>query len=97
MLLVMLFPLLNILYLYSYIRTVRSVCTVPHVAVFCSSLKSCFPDMLLRYCLSDFEMVPVALIITGITFVFDILHVLYFYCRVIIIIISACLGNAKLH
>jgi hypothetical protein len=26
--------------------------------------------MLFRYCLSDFEMVPVALIITGLTFAF---------------------------
>ena len=28
------------------------------MAVFCSSLISCFPGVLLRYCLSDFEMVP---------------------------------------
>jgi len=28
-----------------------------------------FPNMLLRYCLSDFEVVPVAPVITGITFV----------------------------
>jgi hypothetical protein len=33
------------------------------IAVFCISLISCFPGMLLRYCLSDFEMVPVAPII----------------------------------
>ena len=39
------------------------------MAVVCSSLISCFPGMLLRYCLSDFEMVPVAPIITGIAFV----------------------------
>ena len=32
--------------------------------IFCSSLTSCFPDLLLRYCLSDFEMVPVAPVIT---------------------------------
>ena len=37
---------------------------------FCRSLISCFPCMLLRYCLIDFEMVPVALIVTGITFAF---------------------------
>jgi hypothetical protein len=37
---------------------------------FCSSLISCFPGMLLRYCLSDFEMVPVVSIITGITYAF---------------------------
>ena len=50
--------------LYFYIRIFRSM------AVFYSSLISCFPDMLLRYCLSDFEMVPVAPIIIGITFAF---------------------------
>ena len=37
---------------------------------FCSSLISCFPVLLLRYCLSDFEIVPVALLITGIAFAF---------------------------
>ena len=37
---------------------------------FCSSLISCFPVMLLRYCLSDLEIVPVAPIFTGITFAF---------------------------
>ena len=35
-----------------------------------SSLISCFPGMLLRYCLSDLEMVPFAYIISGITFAF---------------------------
>jgi len=51
-----------------YISTSHSMCAVPNMAVFCSSLITCFPGMLLRYCLSDFEMVPVAHIITGITF-----------------------------
>jgi len=41
-----------------------------NMAVFCISLILCFPSMLLRYCLSDFEMVPVTPIITGITFAF---------------------------
>jgi hypothetical protein len=53
--------------LYLYISTFRGMCAVPHVAVFCSSLISSFPGMLLRYYLGDFEMVPVAIIITGIT------------------------------
>ena len=44
------------------------MCAVSNMAVFWSSLISCFPDMLLRYCLSDFEMVPVAPFITDITF-----------------------------
>jgi hypothetical protein len=49
--------------LYLYISTFRSMCAVPNTAVCCSSLISCFPDMLLRYCLSDFEETPVAPII----------------------------------
>jgi len=56
--------------LYFYISTFRSMCAVPNMAVFCSSLTSCFPGMLLTYFLNDFEKVPVAPIITGITFVF---------------------------
>jgi len=76
MLLVMLFPKLNILYFYSFISTVCSLCTVPHVAVFCSSLMSRFPRILLRYCLNDLEMVPVTSIEIGITFVFTLLLLL---------------------
>ena len=57
------------------------MCAVPNMAVFCSSLTSWFPDMLLTYFLNDFEMVPVAFIITGITFVFT------FHMRCISIII----------
>jgi hypothetical protein len=52
------------------INAVQSMCAVPNIAVCCSSLISCFPGMLLKYFLKDFEMVPVAPIITGITFVF---------------------------
>ena len=40
------------------------------MAVFRSSLTSCFPGMLLTYFLNVFEIVPVAPIITGITFGF---------------------------
>ena len=53
-----------------YISTFRSMCAVPNVAVFCSSLISCFPGVLHRYCLSDFEIVQVTPVITGITFAF---------------------------
>jgi len=56
--------------LYFYISTFRSMCAVPNMAVFWISLTSCFPGMLLTYFLNDFEIVPVAPIITGITFVF---------------------------
>ena len=43
---------------------------MPNIAVCCSSLISCFPSMLLRYFLNDFELVPVAPIISGVTFAF---------------------------
>ena len=50
---------------YFCVSTFRSLCAVSNMTVFCSSLVSYFPGMLLRYCLSDFEMVPVAPIVTG--------------------------------
>ena len=68
MVLISLVPVLNLLYF--YISTFRSMCAVPNMAVFCSSFTSCFPGMLLTYFLNDFEIVPVAPTITGITFVF---------------------------
>jgi len=61
MVLVSLVTVLNLLYF--YISTFRSMCAVPNMAVFCSSLTSCFPGMLLAYFLNDFEIVPVAPII----------------------------------
>ena len=60
--------------LYFYISTSRCmcvcVCTVPNMPGFCSSLISRFPSTLLRYCRSDFKMVPSAPSLTGITFAF---------------------------
>jgi len=56
--------------LYFYISTFRSMCAVPNMAVFWSSLTSCYPGMLLTYFMNDFEIVPVAPIITDITFGF---------------------------
>ena len=67
MVLISLVSVLNLLYF--YISTFRSMCAVSNMAVFCSSLTSCFPGMLLTYFLHDFEIVPVAPIITGITLV----------------------------
>ena len=93
--LISLVPVLNLLYF--YISTFRSMCAVPYMAVFCSSLTSCFPGMLLTYFLNDSEKVPVAPIITGITFVFT------FHMRcisivrsftIIIIIISSSSSNS---
>ena len=68
MVFISLVPLLTLLYF--YISTFRSMCAVPNMTVFCSSFTSCFPGMLLTYFLNDFEIVPVAPIITGTTFVF---------------------------
>jgi len=45
MVLVSLVPVLNLLYF--YINTFRSMCAVPNVAVFCSSLTSCLLLLLL--------------------------------------------------
>ena len=67
MVLISLVSVLNLLYF--YISTFRNMCSVPNMAVFCRSLTSCFPGMLLTYFLNDSELVPVAPIITGITFV----------------------------
>ena len=71
--------------LYFYISTFRSMCAVPNMAVFCSSLTSCFPGMLLTYFLNDLEIVPVAPIINDITFVFT------FHMRCIFIVRSSYL------
>ena len=56
--------------LYFYISTFRDLCALPNMAVFCSSLIVCLPDMLLRYFLNDFDMVPFAPVTTGISSVF---------------------------
>ena len=37
-----------------------------------SEVISCFPSILPRYCLNDFEVVPVAPIIVGVTFAFTL-------------------------
>ena len=45
--------------LHFYISTFRSMCAVPNMTIFCSSLTSWFPGMLLMYFLNDFEIIPV--------------------------------------
>jgi len=52
----------------------------PSMAVFCSSQVSCSLGMLLRYCLSHLETVPVAPNITGITSAFTFHEYGIFYC-----------------
>jgi len=51
MVLISLVSVLNLLYF--YISTFRSMCAVPNMAVFCSSMTSCFPGMLLTYFRND--------------------------------------------
>jgi hypothetical protein len=46
-------PALSLMYL--YISTFRSMCSVPNMAVFCSSLTSWFPGMVLKYFLNDLK------------------------------------------
>jgi len=79
----MLFPMTNILYI--YISTLWSICTMPRMAVFCSPLISSFPDKSLRYLMNDVEMVPVAPVITVITYVFT------FYIQCISTAMSLCI------
>jgi hypothetical protein len=47
------------------------VCSAQY-GCFCSSIIFCFPGMLLRYCLSDFEIVPVTPVVSCVTFAFKI-------------------------
>jgi hypothetical protein len=61
MMLISLVPVLNLLCF--YISTFRSMCTVLNVAVFCSSLTSWFPGMLLTYFLNDFELLLLLLLL----------------------------------
>jgi hypothetical protein len=63
--------------------TSHSMCAVHSMDVFCSSLISCLPGMLIKYFLNVLEMVPVAPIIVGIIF-FYIPHALYFYYKAFI-------------
>jgi len=66
------FPMRNVLYF--NIRTFRSMCSVHIVAVFCSSLVSCFTGKWSGYFLINVEMVPDTSVITGMGFVSYISH-----------------------
>jgi hypothetical protein len=57
MVLIFLVSVVNLLYF--YISTFRSMCAGSNMAVFCSSLISCFPGILLTHFLNDFEIVSV--------------------------------------
>jgi hypothetical protein len=84
---------------YFYISTFRIVCAVPNKAIYCSSLTSRFPGMVITYFLNDFEKFPVAPIITGITldFIFPIrcISIVRSLFIIIIIIIGIQLGGIK--
>jgi len=67
------FSMMNVLY--CNIRTFRSMCSVHIVAVFCSSLVSCFTGMWSGYFLINVEMVPCAPVITGIGVSFCIFRI----------------------
>ena len=54
-------PVLSLLFF--YVSTFCSMCAVPNMAVFCSSLTSWFPGMSLTYFLNDLEMVIIIIII----------------------------------
>jgi hypothetical protein len=59
-----LLPMCNILYILP--STFQSMCTVFSMAFFFSSLVLCFLGTLIRYFMNNFEIVPVADIVTGI-------------------------------
>jgi hypothetical protein len=67
------------------------MCAVPNMAVFCSSLISWIPGTLLRY-FYDSEMVPVAPIITGITFVFTFLIIVIIIIIIILLDLQPTVG-----
>jgi len=55
---------------YFYVSTFLNICAVSNMAVFCNSMILCFRTIFHRYFLNDFEIVPYAPVLTGITFIF---------------------------
>jgi hypothetical protein len=60
--------MLNVMYF--YISTFQSMYAASNMAVFCISLISCFPGILLKYILDESEIISAALVFTGTLFVF---------------------------
>ena len=52
------------------------MCAVPSTTVFCSFFNSCLPVVLLVYFMNDFEVVPVAPVISGKFFALNLLLLL---------------------
>ena len=76
-------PYTTINVLYPYLSSFRSMCAVPNVAVFSSSLM-CFLGVLRGDFLNDFQLVPVAPFVFDVTFVFYIPQALCFCCKIFI-------------
>jgi len=64
---VLLFPITK--FRYFYISASGSMCAVPSMACFCSSVMLCCPGTFVIYFLNNFWTVPVASILIGINFV----------------------------
>ena len=77
---VMLFLIINI-----FTLVLPEVCAVSSMAVFCSSLMSCFPGILVRYFLGDPEMVPISSYSYSYHICSYVPHGMYFCCKVFII------------
>ena len=76
------------------------MCAVPNMVVFSRSLISCFPGILLRYCLSDFEMVPVATIIIIIIIIIITtaicFHISRIYINIVLVFALLCTSGIVL-
>ena len=62
---VILFSVINVMHV--YINTFPSMCALFSMAVFCTPIISCLTGILFRCFLNDFDVVPVAPVVTGIT------------------------------
>jgi len=79
---VILFAMIDVLYFCLCMS--RNICPLSGIDIFCSSKMSCFPVMLLRYLLTNFEMVAVTPVVTSYNLYFYITHTLYFYGKVLL-------------
>ena len=70
--------------LFFYVSTFRSMCAVPNMAVFCSSLTSWFPGMSLTYFLNGLGNCSSRSSYYWYHPCFYIAHAMYFYCEVFI-------------
>lgn len=70
--------------LYIPISTFQSILAVPSTAVFCSALVSCFPDMMFRYFLNDFDMVQLSLLL--------LVSLLFLYSIYVVLLLLRSLG-----